>query len=201
MGTVRWWMTRSSSAAPTRAPEGRDVGPVPVVGSGRVARVLFAVLTVLALTSVAAACSDPPSDQRRLNTAMVGAPELLSSADSEAVSAIGVELVALSQPLEAWFADAEPRDELLERMTAAVERIDRRLTPERAPAVRTTFEPYVAAWERILDALERDDAADYDAAVTRIRELDDRRISRVVEAFGEDTARELLESEGVDPNR
>jgi hypothetical protein len=162
-------------------------------------RALVAVCLVAVL--VTAACSDQPSDQRRLNTAMVGAPELLSTDDSEAVSAIGLELVALAQPLEAWFADAQPRDELLVQMTAAVERIERRLTPEVDPSVRSTFEPYVSAWRRILDALERGDLDDYDAAVASVRELDDRRIERVVQAFGDDTARDLLESEGVDPNR
>lgn len=116
---------------------------------------------------------------------MVGAPETLSDADSEAVSAIGLELVALSQPLNAWFDGSTPRDELLDEMTAAVDRIRGRLTPERSPAVRATFDPYVETWEEILDALETGDQAAYDAALARIRELDDRRVARVEAIYGE----------------
>jgi hypothetical protein len=195
MAMARSSTTPRCSAAPTRAPERRSA-----------AGGLLAVVLVLLVSVSAAGCSSGPSDQRRLNTVMVGAPETLSEADSEAVSAIGLELVALAAPLEDWFAGARPRDELLDEMTDAVERIEGRLTPERAPAVRSTFEPYVAAWHRILEALARDDLDDYDDAVARIRELDDRRIARVVEALGDEAARDLLESEadtagGTAPNR
>lgn len=161
----------------------------------------LAVVALLTVACVLSGCSDEPSDQQRLNSVMVGSAEVLSDADSETVSAIGLELVALAVPLREWFDGTAPRATLLERMERAVDRIEGRLTPDRAPEVIATFEPYVNAWRRILAALEQDDMEEYEAAVARIRELDDRRIQRVVEAFGEDAARELLESEGVDPNR
>lgn len=160
------------------------------------------VAPVLLLALLLGGCGDDdPSDQRLLNSVMVGSPDVLSEEDSETVSAIGLELVALAQPLQQWFDRSAPREELLARMTDAVDRIERRLTPERDSDVLATFEPYVAAWRRILDALEADDLEAYDQAVARIRELDERRIARVVEAYGEEDARRLLESEGVDPNR
>lgn len=159
-----------------------------------------ALVLVLAIAALAG-CSDDPSDQQLLNSVMVDSTDVLSDEDSEAVSAIGLELVALGQPLQEWFDDSAPEDQLLARMTAAVDRIEDRLTPERAPEVRSTFEPYVATWRRILAALEAGDMAEYDAAVERIRELDDRRIQRVVDAYGEDVARDLLESEAIDPSR
>lgn len=160
-----------------------------------------AIAALLAGLCVLAGCSDDPSDQQLLNSVMVGSAEVLSDADSEVVSAIGLELVALAVPLQEWFDGTAPRATLLDRMERAVERIDARLTPDRAPAVLATFEPYVTAWRRILVALEQGDTEEYEAAVARIRELDDRRIARVAEAYGEEAARELLESEGVDPNR
>lgn len=161
----------------------------------------LAVVALLTVACVLSGCSDEPSDQQRLNSVMVGSAEVLSDADSETVSAIGLELVALGVPLREWFEGSAPRETLLERMERGVDRIEGRLTPDQPPEVLATFRPYVTEWRNVIDALERDDMEDYEVAIERLRELDDRRVDRVVEAYGEEVARDLLESEGVDPNR
>jgi hypothetical protein len=159
---------------------------------------VLAVAVVVAL--VAAACGDDDDQsspgQRELNSVMVGSYDLLSAGDSEAVSAIGLELVALGPPLQQWFEPGSDHDALLAQMRDAVDRIERRLTPDRAPEVRTTFEPYVAAWRDVLRALDADDTDGYEQAIGRLQELDRIRVERVADVYGDEVADELLNGEG-----
>jgi hypothetical protein len=165
-------------------------------------RVRFAVAVAVAavVAVLVAACGDDGHDaspgQRDLNSVMVGSYEELPSADSEAVSAIGVELVALGPPLKQWFEPGADHAALLAQMTEAVDRIERRLTPERAPEVRTTFEPYVEAWRDLLAALDEDDADRYENAVGRLQDLDRIRVERVADVYGDDVADDLVKGEG-----
>jgi hypothetical protein len=151
------------------------------------------------------ACGDDDTssspDQRALNSVIVGSYDELPADDSAVVSAIGVELVALGAPLQAWFEPGSDRDALLQQMTAAVDRIDGRLTPERATEVRTTFEPYVVAWRDLLAALDADDADAYERAIDRLRGLDQIRIERVEDVYGEEVTAELLNRDGDRPAR
>jgi hypothetical protein len=164
-------------------------------------RRVIALLATLLLALATAGCSDDvdapgaQGDQRQLNSVLVGSYDELSAADSEAVSAIGLELVSLGAPLRAWFDGTEARERLLAQMTAAVDRIEGRLTPERAPEVRTTFEPYVVAWRDVLAALDVDDDDAYEKAVAHIRDLDQIRIDRVADVYGEEEAQRLLQEE------
>jgi hypothetical protein len=162
-------------------------------------------LIVIALLSVvSAACSDDADsesargDQRQLNSVMVGAYDELSAEDSAAVSAIGVELVALAAPLLAWFDGSGDRTALLDQMTASVDRIEARLTPDRGREVQTTFTPYVDAWRDLLAALAAGDTDVAEDTIDRLRSLDGIRIDRVVDVYGEEAARRLLADEGVD---
>jgi hypothetical protein len=160
-------------------------------------------LLVIALSSVvSAACSGDTgsesarSDQRQLNSVMVGAYDELSAEDSAAVSAIGVELVALAAPLQAWFDGSGDRTALLDQMTASVDRIEARLTADRGREVRTTFAPYVDAWRDLLAALGAGDTDGAENAIDRLRSLDRIRIDRVVDVYGEEAAQRLLAEEG-----
>jgi hypothetical protein len=182
-----------------------EVRPLLVDRSGRlgqvVARLAVGVLATVLLGSAAAACgAEGRSDQLELNTVMVDATDWLDEEDSDTVSAIGLELVALGVPLREWFDGTEDHDVLLERMTGAVDRIDARVQGAPREEVRATFEPYVNAWRHILDALATepyDEAAQarYEQAVARIEELDQRRIDRVVEVYGAAEAERLLAGE------
>jgi hypothetical protein len=168
----------------------------------RVRMPAIVTLVVFAFGIVVLGCgSDTQTHQQQLNSVMVGSFDVLSRDDSAAVSAIGLELVALGEPLREWFDGTEDHQVLLDRMTAAVDRIEARLTPDRAAAVRSTFQPYVNTWRDILAALKAGDISAYDTAVARIRQFDDERIARVVDVYGEEEAQHLLKEEGVDPNR
>jgi hypothetical protein len=155
---------------------------------------------IVAMAVLVGACGDDGNEaspgQRDLNSVMVGSYDELSSDDSEAVSAIGVELVALGPPLQQWFEPGADHAALLAQMTGAVDRIERRLTPERAPEVRTTFEPYVAAWRDLLAALDADDADGYQEVIGRLQDLDRIRIERVADVYGDEVADELVNGEG-----
>jgi hypothetical protein len=157
---------------------------------------------VAALLVVTVACSGDDGgdagDQREINSVIVGSYDELSSADSEAVSAIGVELVALSAPLQSWFDGTADRAALVAQMAESVDRIEARLTPERAPEVLTTFEPYVRAWRDLLAALDAEDQRAYDEALDRLEDLDQIRIDRVVDAYGDEVGRSLVEEEQTD---
>jgi hypothetical protein len=160
----------------------------------------LAACVMLALGGCSGDDAAPPAgDQRELNSVSVGSYDLLSAADSEAVSQIGLELVLLGPPLQTWYGGSGDRAALLEQMTTAVDRIDAALSPDRAPEVRTTFTPYVTTWRELLAALGADDTAAAEDAIERLRDLDQIRIDRVVDVYGEDAARALGMEEGVVP--
>jgi hypothetical protein len=163
-----------------------------------VRRLIAGALLALAVTAACSGDDSSSGDQREINSIIVGSYDELSTADSEAVSAIGVELVALGTPLQAWFDEPEDRAELVPQMEAAVDRIEARLTTDRAPEVRATFEPYVEAWRDLLAALEAEDQAAYEEALDRLQLLDQIRIDRVVEAYGDEVGRSLVEQEQED---
>jgi hypothetical protein len=160
-----------------------------------VRRVIVAL--TLAVAIAASACSggdgSASNDQREINSVIVGSYDELTAADSEVVSAIGGELVALGAPLQAFVDGDGDRAVLLQRMTDAVDRIEARLTPERSPEVLATFEPYVDAWREVIAALDAGDQGAYEEAIDRLRDLDQIRIDRVVEAYGDEVGRSLVE--------
>jgi hypothetical protein len=160
-----------------------------------VRRVIIAVATSVALLTGACSGDDgsASSDQRAINSVIVGSYDNLSTEDSEVVSAIGAELVALGAPLQAFVDGEQDREQLMTQMTAAVDRIEGRLTDDRAPEVVSTFAPYVEAWRDLLAALAADDQDAYDRAVDRLRDLDQIRIDRVIEAYGDEVGRSLVE--------
>lgn len=190
------------------------------------ATVLVASLALLVLPWCASACSQGETDQQKLNSVMVGSDTVLPAADSDAVSAIGVQLAALAQPLQQWWSSlndpsvtpqtwlaAAPG--LLDQIRTDVANVAARLTPDRDRQVRDTFQPYVDDWHDVIAALEqlRDrvaagDAAgqqaatdQYNDALSRIHALDQARVQRVVAVLGVDEARRLLQEQGVDPGR
>jgi hypothetical protein len=168
-----------------------------------VVRAIVLVWALSVTSGLACAGGDGPGDagQRELNSVMVGSPDELSAADSETVSAIGLELVALGAPLQEWFSAGADQAALAAQMRAAVDRVEHLLTPDVAPEVRATFEPYVTAWRDLLDALADGDTDAYDTAVEHLHVLDQIRIDRVEDVYGPEQAEELLVEEGVEPTR
>jgi hypothetical protein len=185
-----------------------------------------ALVLLCAVVLLAGSCSQPETDQQKLNSVMVGSDVVLPTADTDAISEIGVELGSLAAPLARWWSGLnDPQTStatwlaqapsLLTQMRDVVDRIDSELTPERDPHVRDTFSPYVVRWRDLLRALEqlRDRVAagdepgqqravdDYNDVLAAIRALDAARVTRVVDVLGKDAARDLLENEGVDRGR
>jgi hypothetical protein len=195
----------------------------------RLATVTMLVLALGTLASCVASCSSGGTDrasQRQLDAVMVGSDRELPTADADLVEIVGLELSTLSVPLDAWWQGlndpATPTSAwlvtalaLLEQMQAIVDRVESRVLSAETTPVRDTFVAYVAQWRtalRALDAVrgatERGDPAvqqkatdEYNAALGRIRGLDQARVDRVVAVYGRDDARRLLASEGLDPSR
>ena len=155
---------------------------------------------------------------------MVGSDSVLSSDDANAVSEIGIELAALTAPLQTWWSTLndpavssgdwlQRAPSLLAQMRSGVDRIESRLGPGRDIHVRGTFEAYVTRWREIIAALDRlrdrvaasdepgqeQAVSTYNNALAAIRALDAARVQRVVAVYGQDDARRLLTEQGIDP--
>jgi hypothetical protein len=167
-----------------------------------------------------------PQDVARLASVSVGSDVALSGDDVAAVNVVGLQLVALGVPLRAWWSSLndpavapsswlQNSRGLAADMTATVDQLEATLGPERSPAVREALTPYVPLWREILRALEivRTGVATnntdaqlrgteaYNLARGRIELLDQRRVARVVTAYGRDEARRLLADQGHDLER
>ena len=195
----------------------------------RLATMTAAVLALGALACSVVSCSSGGTDrasQRQLDAVMVGSDRELPTGDADLVDIVGLELSTLSVPLTAWWQGlndpATPTSTwlaeapaLLVQMRAIVDRVESRVLSAETAPVRDTFVAYVVQWRTALAALdavrgatERGDSAaqqkatdEYNAALGRIRGLDQARVDRVVAVYGRDDARRLLESEGLDPSR
>jgi hypothetical protein len=190
------------------------------------AALLAAAFALLVLPLLVAGCSQGETDQQKLNSVMVGSDTVLPTADTDAVSAIGVQLAALAQPLQQWWStlndpSVTPKTwlaaapGLLDQIRTDVDNVESRLTPDRDERVRDTYQPYVSNWRDVVTALEtlRDKVAagdtagqqaatdDFNNALARIHALDEARVKRVATVLGVDQARRLLQEEGVDPSR
>jgi hypothetical protein len=170
------------------------------------------------------ACSHSETGQQQLNSVMVGSDTVLPSDDANAVSEIGIELAALTAPLQTWWSSLnDPATSstdwlqrapvLLAQMRTGVDRIEARLGPGRDPHVRNTFQPYVTQWRQMIAALDRvrdrvaagDEPGQqqavtaYNDALAAIRALDAARVQRVVAVYGVDDAKRLLREQRLDP--
>jgi hypothetical protein len=195
-------------------------------------RLLCVLALVVAITTSAGCAGDAgvpsvsPDDAARLTSVLAGSDRVLPAEDVTAANVIGLDLVTLVGPLTVWWDDlndpAITEAEWLARapdrlasMTRTVEHMAAQLGPERAPAVRTTYQPYVDRWRSILDALaalrdavaRRDPVAqqratdDYNLHRAALARFDRIRVDRVVEVYGRAEAARALEAQGLDPSR
>ena len=160
-----------------------------------------------------------PLDARLLHSVMIGSEEVISEEASAAVDTIGLQLRAMGPALaaltESYVDPAVSRDEWtaasdqpLAALFESVRALDGLV--ERAPEpVRDAFRPYVQGWNAVYESQRgllaavrsRDAAAEQAAleaqgtALAELRDLDDARMARVAEEFGQVVADELLSRE------